>query len=62
METLYWFILTKNQKSFVLRHFGRTTMLRAMVNIKQNKDISKFPNLIYFLKNYNYGYRPKKLI
>lgn len=36
------------------------SMLKATIKCKENIDISKFPQLIGFLKNRNKGYIPKK--
>ena len=35
-------------------------MLRAILNLRNGVDISKYNNLKTFLKNYAKGYKPKK--
>jgi integrase len=35
-------------------------MLKAMLNVKENIDVRKFPKLVPYLKNKSVGYRGKK--
>lgn len=51
--------LAKNYKSSSLWAFY--SMLRATISMKQNVDISKFNNLVAFLKKQSSGYKPKKI-
>ena len=50
--------LPKNYKSSNLWAFY--SMLRVTISMRQNVDISKFNNLIAFLKKRSVGYKPKK--
>lgn len=36
------------------------SMLKSVINIRENIDISKFPKLLAFLKRKNEGFKPKK--
>lgn len=52
-----------SNKSKVLKPstmWSQYSMLRTTISINQNVDISKFMNLIAFLKRNSEGYRPKK--
>lgn len=50
--------LSKSLKSSTL--WGRYSMLRATLIIKQYVDISKYPKLIAFLKKQSVGYEAKQ--
>ena len=54
----YFGELAQNKKPSTL--WSTYSMLRTVINIKHNCDISKFPLLMAFLKNQNIGYIPKK--
>lgn len=54
----YFAELSKKFKSSTL--WSRYSMLRAVINIKQNIDISQYPKLRGFLKRQNTGYKAKK--
>ncbi|KAB0796248.1 hypothetical protein PPYR_10309 [Photinus pyralis] len=54
----YFEILSKTYKSSTL--WKTYSMLRLMINIRQNVDISKFMKLQAFLKRLSVGFVPKK--
>lgn len=54
----YFVEMSKESKASTL--WSRYSMLRAVLNIKQNIDISQYSKLRAFLKRQNAGYKPKK--
>ncbi|KAK5638216.1 hypothetical protein RI129_012511 [Pyrocoelia pectoralis] len=54
----YFEVMGKTKKSSTI--WTNYSMLRTMLNIKENIDISKFARLIALLKTFSKGYLPKK--